>query len=68
VIIDQDGIVQHLSYNQPDVGRNIKEVLHLVKGYQFAREHGEVCPAQWQEGSPTIKPNPKDSLAFFSNQ
>jgi peroxiredoxin (alkyl hydroperoxide reductase subunit C) len=68
VIIDPDGIVQHLSYNQPDVGRNIDEVLRLVKGYQFSRQHGEVCPAQWQEGAPTIKPNPKDSLAFFSKQ
>jgi alkyl hydroperoxide reductase subunit AhpC len=46
VIIDPDGIVQHLSYNQPNVGRNIDEVLRLVKGYQFSREHGEVCPAQ----------------------
>jgi peroxiredoxin (alkyl hydroperoxide reductase subunit C) len=66
VIIDPDGIVQHLSYNQPDVGRNIEEVLRLVQGYQFARTHGEVCPAQWQAGADTIKPNPKDSKAFFA--
>jgi peroxiredoxin (alkyl hydroperoxide reductase subunit C) len=64
-IIDPDGIVQHLAYNQPDVGRNIEEVLRLVKGYQFARAHGEVCPAQWQEGGETIKPNPKDSKTYF---
>jgi peroxiredoxin (alkyl hydroperoxide reductase subunit C) len=64
-IIDPDGVVQHLSYNQPDVGRNIEEVLRLVKGYQFARSHGEVCPAQWQEGGATIKPNPKDSKDYF---
>jgi peroxiredoxin (alkyl hydroperoxide reductase subunit C) len=65
-IIDPDGVVQHLSYNQPDVGRNIEEVLRLVKGYQFSRSHGEVCPAQWQEGGDTIKPNPKDSKQYFA--
>ncbi|OHT04651.1 Peroxiredoxin-1 [Tritrichomonas foetus] len=65
-IIDPDGIVRHISMNHPDVGRNIDEVLRLVKGYQFAREHGEVCPAQWQEGADTIKPDPKKSKEYFS--
>jgi peroxiredoxin (alkyl hydroperoxide reductase subunit C) len=64
-IIDPEGIVRHLSFNHPDVGRNIDEVLRLVKGYQFAREHGEVCPAQWQEGSATIKPSPAASKEYF---
>lgn len=66
VIIDPDGIVRHISQNHPDVGRNIDEVLRLVKGYQFAREHGEVCPAQWHEGGDTIKPDPKKSKEYFS--
>jgi len=66
-IIDPDGKVQHISMNQPDVGRNIEEVLRLVKGYQFAREHGEVCPAQWHDGEATIKPSIKESKEFFSH-
>ena len=65
-IIDPDGIVRHIGMNHPDVGRNIEEVLRLVKGYQFAREHGEVCPAQWQEGGDTIKPDVKKSKEYFS--
>jgi peroxiredoxin (alkyl hydroperoxide reductase subunit C) len=65
-IIDPDGVVQHLSYNQPDVGRNIEEVLRLVQGYQFHREHGDVCPAQWQAGGDTIKPSPSASKAYFA--
>lgn len=67
-IIDPDGIVRHLSMNHPDVGRNIEEVLRLVKGYQFAAKHGEVCPANWHEGSATIKPTIKESKEFFSKQ
>ena len=67
-IIDPDGVVRHLSYNHPDVGRNIDEIIRLVKGYQFAREHGEVCPAQWQEGKPTIKPDPKKAKEYFAKK
>ena len=66
VIIDPQGIVRHVSMNHPDVGRNIEEVLRLVKGYQFAAAHGEVCPAQWQEGGDTIKPDVKKSKEYFS--
>jgi alkyl hydroperoxide reductase subunit AhpC len=66
-IIAPDGVVQHLSQNHPDVGRNIDEVLRLVKGYQFARAHGAVCPAKWQEGAATIKPDPKGSKEFFAS-
>jgi len=67
-IIDPDGVVRHIGMNHPDVGRNIDEVLRLVKGYQFSRAHGEVCPAQWEEGKATIKPNPAGSKEFFGKQ
>ena len=29
-------------------------------------EHGEVCPANWSEGSKTMKADPKGSLEYFS--
>ena len=67
-IIDPEGIIRHLSMNHPDVGRNIEEVLRLVKGYQFAAAHGEVCPAQWHEGEETIKPDVKKSKEYFAHQ
>jgi len=67
-IIDPQGIVRHISMNHPDVGRNIDEVLRLVKGYQFAAAHGEVCPAQWHEGDATIKPGVKESKDFFEHK
>ena len=42
--------------------------LRLLKAFQFTDEHGEVCPANWQEGADTIKPTPKDSQEYFSKQ
>jgi hypothetical protein len=29
--------------------------------------HGEVCPANWTEGSKTMKADPKGSLEYFSS-
>ena len=66
VIIDPEGIVRHVQMNHPDVGRNVTEIIRLVKAYQFAAKHGEVCPATWQQdGDATIKPSPKESLEYF---
>mmetsp|Transcript_86873 Transcript_86873/g.106554 ORF Transcript_86873/g.106554 Transcript_86873/m.106554 type:complete len:199 (+) Transcript_86873:57-653(+) len=65
-IIDPKGIIRHMSFNDPPVGRNVDEYLRLVKAYQFTDKHGEVCPAKWKPGSKTIKPNPKGSLEYFS--
>lgn len=64
-IIDAHGVLRHASFNDPPVGRSVDEVLRLVKGYQYADVHGEVCPAGWNPGAATIKPNPKDKLEYF---
>ena len=65
-IIDPKGIIRHISLNDPPVGRNIDEVLRLVKAYQFFEEHGSVCPAKWKsKKDKTIKPDPKGKLEYF---
>jgi len=47
-IIDSDGVLRHMSINDLPVGRNIDEILRLVKAFQYSDKSGEVCPAQWQ--------------------
>ena len=54
-----------MSINDLEVGRSVEETLRLVKAFQFVEKYGEVCPANWTENSPTIKPNPKDSQKYF---
>ena len=49
-LIDPDGYVQTATVNNLPVGRNVEEVLRTVKAYQFVRENGGTCPANWQEG------------------
>ena len=53
-IIDTKGIIRHKSINDLPVGRNIDEVLRLVKAFQFVDKHGEVCPASWKPGDKTV--------------
>ncbi len=49
-LVDTNGIVRHQVVNDISLGRNIDEMLRMVDSLQFTEEHGEVCPAGWQEG------------------
>ena len=60
-IIDGKGILRQMSVNDLDVGRNIDEILRLVKAFQFVEENGEVCPAKWKKkGDATMKTDHKE--------
>ncbi|KAF8644215.1 hypothetical protein AX16_008626 [Volvariella volvacea WC 439] len=65
-IIDPKGVIRQITINDLPVGRSVDETIRLVKALQFTDEHGEVCPANWTEGSRTIKADPKSSLEYFS--
>lgn len=66
-IIDPRGILRQITVNDLPVGRNVDETLRLVQAFQFTDEHGEVCPANWQPGSKTMKPDPKGSKTYFES-
>ena len=55
-LIDRDGVVRHETVNDLALGRNVEEVLRVVKALQFTEKYGEVCPANWQDGSEGLKP------------
>ncbi|KAG6887413.1 hypothetical protein C0992_012381 [Termitomyces sp. T32_za158] len=72
-LIDPKGILRQvkvknkaqITVNDLPVGRSVDETIRLIKAFQFTDEHGEVCPANWTEGSKTMKPDPKGSLEYF---
>jgi len=49
-LIDKDGIIWHESVNDMPIGRNVDEYLRLIDAKNHVDKHGEVCPANWQEG------------------
>jgi len=57
-LIDPDGVIQAMEVMTPPVGRNIAELIRQVKAFQHNRATGEVLPAGWQPGQPTLKPGP----------
>jgi alkyl hydroperoxide reductase subunit AhpC len=65
-IIDAKGILRQATVNDLPVGRNVDEVIRLVKAFQYTDIHGEVCPANWQPGAPTMYADPQRSKEYFS--
>ena len=64
-LIDPKGVLRQITINDLAVGRSVDESLRLLDAFQFTEKHGEVCPANWQPGSDTIKPGVSDSKAYF---
>ncbi|KXS15864.1 thioredoxin-like protein [Gonapodya prolifera JEL478] len=65
-IIGPDGMLRVTLVNDLPVGRSIDEVLRLVEAVQFTDRNGEVCPAGWEKGKPTMKADPVKSKEYFS--
>ena len=65
-IIDGDSKLRSMQINDDAVGRSVDETLRLIKAFQFADEHGEVCPANWKPGDKTIVPDQTDKKIYFS--
>jgi len=49
-LIDKSGIVKHQLVNDLPLGRNVNEAMRMLKALQHLENHGEVCPANWDEG------------------
>jgi peroxiredoxin (alkyl hydroperoxide reductase subunit C) len=55
-LIDPHGKIRHAIINDLPFGRNVGEALRMVDAVQFFEAHGDVCPANWQEGEEGMKP------------
>jgi peroxiredoxin (alkyl hydroperoxide reductase subunit C) len=64
-LIDKEGIVQSQTINNLALGRSVVETLRLVRALQFTEKHGEVCPADWNEGSKGMKASREGLSSHF---
>ncbi|RME22639.1 MAG: peroxiredoxin [Deltaproteobacteria bacterium] len=56
-VVDPEGRIKVAELHDNSIGRNAEELLRKVRAAQFVAEHdGEVCPARWTPGAPTLKP------------
>jgi len=63
-LLDKDHIVRHQVVNDLPLGRNVTETIRMVDALQFTEKHGEVCPANWNQGDKSMKPT-QDGLEDF---
>lgn len=49
-IIDPEGVLRYQVVHELSVGRNVAEVLRVIKALQT----GELCPIDWEEGMDTL--------------
>jgi peroxiredoxin 2/4 len=63
-LIDEQGVVRHITVNDLPLGRNVEETLRLVDALDFHTANGEVCPANWKKGDQAMVPTQKGLEAY----
>jgi peroxiredoxin (alkyl hydroperoxide reductase subunit C) len=58
-VIDPNGTLRAMIYYPLTTGRNMQEILRLIKALQTSDENKVATPANWQPGDPVIVPAPK---------
>lgn len=65
-LIDREGIVRHQVVNDLPLGRSVEETLRTLDAWLFYEKHGEVCPANWQQGKKSMKPTHEGLEQYFA--
>jgi peroxiredoxin (alkyl hydroperoxide reductase subunit C) len=65
-LIDRKGIVRHQVVNDLPLGRSVDEALRMLDALIYFENHGEVCPANWQQGKRGFKPSQEALEKYFT--
>jgi peroxiredoxin (alkyl hydroperoxide reductase subunit C) len=65
-LIDEEGTIFHEGVNHMPVGRNVNEFLRMIDAYTHVQTHGEVCPANWEEGKEAMQANREGTASYLS--
>ncbi len=67
-LIDEEGIVRHSVINDLPLGRNIDEMLRMIDALTHNQQHGEVCPAGWQNGEDAMAESPAGVSSYLTEK
>lgn len=67
-LIDEDGLVFHEGINFFPVGRNVNEFIRMIDAFTHVQKHGEVCPANWEEGKEAMQANRQGTAAYLASK
>ncbi len=65
-LIDETGKIFHESVNDMPLGRNVNEYLRLIDAYTHVQTHGEVCPANWEEGKEAMNADRQSTAEYLA--
>lgn len=65
-LIDREGVVRHQVVNDFPLGRSVEEALRMLDAMIYFEKHGEVCPANWQQGERSFKPTQAGLENYFT--
>ena len=57
-IINPEGIIKTIMYYPSSTGRNIDEIIRVIKSLQKSEAEGIATPANWREGEDVVLPPP----------
>ncbi len=66
-LIDKEGIVRHQVVNDFPLGRNIDEMIRMIDALQYVEKHGEVCPANWEEGKEAMQATKEGVSSYLAS-
>ena len=66
-VVDPDGIVRAILYYPQELGRNMDEIVRMIRGFQVSEANGVAIPANWPENEliqdRVIVPPPTDQAS-----
>lgn len=66
-LIDRDGLVRHQMVNDLPLGRSVDEALRVLDALIYFEKFGEVCPANWRQGSTSMQPTQEGLERYFAS-
>jgi len=67
-IVNEKGVLKHITVNDLGLGRNVEEVLRVLDAVDFSEKYGEVCPANWHKGDKAMKPTADGLKAYVADK
>ncbi|WGS66241.1 peroxiredoxin C [Enterobacteriaceae bacterium ET-AT1-13] len=65
-LIDKNRIIRTQIVNDLPIGRNVDEIIRTIDALQFHEKYGDVCPAQWIKGKPSIVPSTNGVIKYLN--
>ena len=67
-LLDEEGVIRHAVLNDLPLGRNINEMLRMVDALELHTKHGDVCPANWEEGKKAMKASDEGMRNYMAEE